>query len=59
MNNSLHLPLKSVGTLFPAVKTKLKSPDMLGKVKLQLHFLEDQIEECRKSGAESRHLQHR
>ena len=29
-----------------------KSPDMTGKMKLQLQFLEDLIEECRKSGAD-------
>ena len=45
MNNSLHPPLKSVGTLFPAVKTKPKSPDMTGKIKIQRKFLEELIEQ--------------
>ena len=52
MNNSPNLPSKSVGTLFPAVKTKPKSPDMTGKMKLQLQFLEDLIEQIRINGAD-------
>lgn len=52
MNNTPNLPSKSVGTLFPAVKMKPKSPDMTGKIKIQRKFLEDLIEQIRINGAE-------
>jgi hypothetical protein len=52
MNNTPNKPSKSVGTLFPAAKTKPKSPDMTGKAKLQLEFLEHLIEQCRINGAD-------
>ena len=45
-------PLKSVGTLFPAVKTKPKSPDMTGKIKIQRKLLEELIEQIRINCAE-------
>jgi hypothetical protein len=52
MNNTPNLPSKSVGTLFPAEKTKPKSPDMTGKIKIQRKLLEELIEQIRINGAE-------
>jgi hypothetical protein len=52
MNNSLHPPCKSVGTLFPATKTKPKSPDMTGKIKIQRKLLEELLEQIRNNGAD-------
>ena len=52
MNNSLNPTSKSVGTLFPSTKTKPKSPDMTGKMKIQRKLLEELIEQIRINGAD-------
>jgi hypothetical protein len=45
-----NFPRKSVGTLFPATKTKPKSPDMTGKIKLQKRFLKEIIDQLSETG---------
>jgi hypothetical protein len=53
MNNTPNQSRKSVGTLFPAAKTKPKSPDMTGKFKIRRELLEELIEQCRIDGADT------
>ena len=52
MNDSLNPTSKSVGTLFPSTKTKPKSPDMTGKIKIQRKLLEELIEQIQINGAD-------
>ena len=52
MNNTPNQPRKSVGTLFPATKTKPKSPDMTGKIKIHRKLIEELIEQYRLNGAD-------
>jgi|SRR6516165_2412284 hypothetical protein len=47
---SNHFPRKSIGALFPAKKTKLRSPDMLGPITIQDVFLRTALEECNSNG---------
>ena len=52
MNQSSNDPknMKSVGVLFPAKKTKSKSPDMTGEIKIQFDDFQRLSEDIRKPG---------
>jgi hypothetical protein len=41
---------KSLGALYRAEKTKPRSPDMTGKIKIQPHTLRELFELCNKYG---------
>jgi hypothetical protein len=53
MNNNPSSPRnKSIGTLFPAVKTKERSPDMIGKIKIHVDLLKQLLDELNDFRAE-------
>ena len=47
--NYQNLPRKSLGTLYRAEKTKPRSPDMTGTLKIQMHTLRELFEFYRRS----------